>query len=551
MADAPQRAINPYIIAVSVMLATFMEVLDTTVVNVAIPHVSGNLGATYEEGTWVVTSYLVSNAIILPMSGWLASRFGRRRLLMLCAGGFTLTSVLCGAATSLPWLIFFRVLQGIAGGGLQPLAQAVLLESFPREKHGQAMAVYGFGVVMAPILGPTLGGWITDQYSWRWIFYINVPFGLLSLLLMSRFVHDPDYLRVPHVRGADAGRSRVDLWGIGFLALGLGTLQVILDTGQRKDWFAHHDIRWLTLFCVAGLVAFVIREFVFRDPVVDLRALRDRSFAVGTALMTCVGFTLYGSLVILPMYLENLLGYPALQAGLALSPRGLGSMCAMPVVGVLTSKFDARKLLGFGLGLGCLTMLQLSWLNLNAGYWDVFWPQVLQGVAMGFMFIPLSAAAVSHIAKERMGNATSIFNLMRNIGGSTGIALMTTLLARRAQFHQNQLVARVTPYDASTQRMLHQFQLYFRSMGADAYTAGQRAYAAIYGMIQQQAAMLSFVEAFWINAAIFACMLPLLLLMADPRRRIEIPEATRKLPEKRVVTEEATAKEEEPQLVEW
>jgi DHA2 family multidrug resistance protein len=508
----PRPAINPYIIAISVMLATFMEVLDTTIVNVAIPHVSGNLGATYEEGTWVVTSYLVSNAIILPMSGWLAAKFGRRRLLLLCVAGFTLTSVLCGAATSLSWLIFFRVMQGVTGGGLQPLAQAVLLESFPPEKHGHAMAFYGLGVVIAPILGPTLGGFITDHYSWRWVFYINVPFGLLSLFLMSRFVHDPEYLR-------HKSEKRVDLWGIGLLAVGLGTLQVILDTGQRKDWFGHNDIRILTVFCVVGLMAFIIRELLVEDPIVDLRALKDSSFAIGTGLMTFVGFTLYGSLVILPMYLENLLGYPALQAGLALSPRGLGSLIAMPIVGVLTSKYDARKLLAFGFSLGAFTMWQLSSLNLNSGYWDVFWPQVLQGAAMGCMFIPLSAAAVSHIAKQKMGNATSIFNLMRNIGGSAGIALMTTFLARRSQLHHNHLVARVTPYDPTAQQMFQQFRQYFISIGSDAATATQRAWAALDGMVQRHAAMLAFVEAFWVNALIFMAMIPFAALLANPHSR--------------------------------
>jgi MFS transporter, DHA2 family, multidrug resistance protein len=507
-----RQAINPYVIAISVMLATFMEVLDTTIVNVAIPHVSGNLGATYEEGTWVVTSYLVSNAIILPMAGWLASRFGRRRLLILCVAGFSITSVLCGAATSLTWLIIFRILQGVTGGGMQPLAQAVLLESFPPEKHGQAMAAYGLGVVIAPILGPTLGGFITEHYTWRWVFYINVPFGLISLFLMSRFVHDPEYLRHKE-------RKPVDLWGIGLLAVGLGTLQVILDTGQRKDWLGHQDIRLLTVFCVVGLIAFIVRELMVEHPIVDLRALKDRSFAVGTGLMTFVGFTLYGSLVILPMYLENLLGHSALIAGLELSPRGLGSLLAMPIIGVLTSKYDPRKILTFGFGLGAYTMWRLSALNMNAGYWDIFWPQVWQGVAMGCMFIPLSAAAVSHIAKQKMGNATSIFNLMRNIGGSAGIALMTTLIARRSQLHHNHLVARVTPYDLSTQQMFQQFRAYFIAVGSDAATATQRAYAALDGMVQKHAAMLAFVEAFWVNAVIFLVMIPFAALLADPHVR--------------------------------
>lgn len=505
-------AINPWLITLSVMLATFMEVLDTTVVNVAIPHVSGNLGATYEEGTWVVTSYLVSNAIILPMSGWLATYFGRRRILLLCVAGFTATSVACGAATSLSWLIIFRILQGLTGGGMQPLAQAIMLESFPPKKHGIAMAAYGIGVILAPILGPTLGGWITDNYSWRWIFYINLPVGLLSLFLMSQFVHDPDYMK-------NGDKQPVDLWGIGFLALGLGTLQVILDTGQRKDWFGSDNIRFLTVVCVVGLIAFLIREFMTRYPVVDLRALADRSFATGVVLISGVGFSLYGSLVLLPMYLQTLLGYPSLQAGLALSPRGIGSLFMMPITGILTSKYDPRKLIAVGFGAGAWSMYALATLNLNAGYWDIFWPQVVQGMAMSFMFIPLSAVAISHIAKVKMGNATSIFNLTRNIGGSFGIAVMTTLLARRQQLHQNRLIEHTTSYDLGFQQLISGLKSTFISTGADAATALERAYAAAYGMVQKQAAMLAFVDAFWIMAVVFVLMIPLVAIMENPRKR--------------------------------
>jgi MFS transporter, DHA2 family, multidrug resistance protein len=501
--------VNPWIVTCSVMLATFMEILDTTVVNVSIPHIAGNLAATVEEGTWVVTSYLVSNAVILPMSGWLANHVGRKRLLLGCVAGFTLTSLCCGLATSLPMLIFFRVMQGLTGGGLQPLAQAILLETFPREKHGQAMAAFGIGILLAPILGPTLGGWITDNYSWRWIFYLNLPVGLISLLMMKSFVFDPPYIR--------RGTGRVDLWGIGFLALGFGTLQVVLDTGQRKDWFSSPYIRMFAVACVAGLLLFIIRELNTAHPVVDLRALRDRSFSTGVFLISMLGFSLYASLVLLPIYLQTLLGYPAYQAGLALSPRGLGSLLTTPLVGYLTSKVDPRKLLVFGLLLGSFTMFQLSGLNLDAGYNDILWPQILQGVALSFLFIPLMAASMAGISKEKMGNATSIFNLMRNIGGSFGIAIMTTFLVRRTQMHQSHLAEKVTPGSLEAQRIVQQMQAWFYASGADSQAAHRKALGALYGMVQRHASMLSFVESFWIMGVIFLAIIPFLWLLRNPR----------------------------------
>jgi DHA2 family multidrug resistance protein len=493
------------------MTATFMELLDTTVVNVAIPHISGNLAATVEEGTWVVTSYLVANAIILPMSGWLARYLGRKNLLLMCVSGFTLTSLLCGLATTLPALIFFRVLQGLTGGGLQPLAQAILLETFPREKHGHAMAAFGIGILLAPILGPTLGGWITDSYSWRWIFYLNLPVGVFSVAMIYRFVFDPPYIR----RSA----NHVDLWGIGLLAVGLGALQVVLDTGQRKDWFSSDYIRFFATLSVVGLVALVIRELMVKEPIVDLRALANRTFSAGVFLIMQVGFVLYASLVLLPIYLQTLLGYPAYNAGLALSPRGIGSLATMPVTGYLTSKIDPRKIIVVGLILGAITMFQLSHLNLNAGYWDIFWPQVVQGIALAFLFIPLMALSMSGIPKEKMGNATSIFNLMRNIGGSFGIAIMTTFLARRAQFHQSNLVANITPGNLKAQAMLAGMQQWFHIHGIDSVTAHRKALAATYRLVQAHAAMLSFVEAFWLMGIVFLAMLPFLLLLRYSRRR--------------------------------
>ena len=516
MDASPQRAINPWVVTFSVMLATFMEVLDTTVVNVSIPHIAGNLAATNEEGTWVVTSYLVSNAIVLPISGWLANHMGRKRLLLTCVAGFTLTSLCCGLATSLTQLIIFRVLQGLTGGGLQPLAQAILLETFPKERHGHAMAAFGIGILLAPILGPTLGGWITDNYSWRWIFYLNLPVGILSLILMNRFVFDPHYVK--------RGNGKVDLWGIGFLALGIGSLQVFLDTGQRKDWFASNYIRTFAVLCAFGLVALIIRELMTDHPVVDLRVLKNRSFSSGVFLISMLGFVLYASLVLLPLYLQELMGYPAYNSGLALSPRGIGALLFTPLAGHLTTKTDPRRLLVVGMVLGSITMFQLSGLNLYAGFWDIFWAQVLQGVALSFLFIPLMALAMSRIQPEKMGNATSIFNLMRNIGGSVGIAIMTTFLARRTQMHQNHLIANVRPGSIMTLRMLQGMRGNFYAHGADAATASRKGLAAMYGLVQQHASMLAFVEAFWIMGVVFLLMIPFLPLLQYSRpKRAEKP----------------------------
>ncbi len=497
----------------SVMLATFMEILDTTVVNVSIQHIAGSLASTVEEGTWVVTSYLVSNAIILPMSGWLANRFGRRRLILACVAGFTVTSVLCAVATSLEWLIVFRVLQGLTGGGMQPMAQAIMLESFPKEKHGVAMGAYGIGIIFAPIMGPMLGGYITDNYSWRWIFYLNAPIGLLSLLLMLKFVWDPPYIK-PQKGG-------VDLWGMGFLAVGLGSLQIVLDTGQRKDWFASDFICFYAILCVAGLILLVIRELWIDHPVVDLRALADSTFAAGVFLISIVGFILYASLVLLPIYLQTLLGFPAYTAGKALSPRGVGSLCATPIVGILTSKIDPRKILACGFILGALTMFDLSHLNVYAGYWDIFWPQVIQGIAMSCMFIPLMALSMARISKEKMGNATSIFNLTRNIGGSFGIAVMTTFLTRRNQFHYARLGESLTAGSIETQQVLAGLKSWFRTHGEDPYTAGQKALGALNGMLQKQASMLSFVEAFWIMAVMFLAMPAFLFFLRRPDHQVK------------------------------
>ena len=503
-----QRQINPWLIAVSVMLATFMEVLDTTVVNVSLPHIAGSLSVTIDEATWALTSYLVANAIILPMTGWLASVFGRKNLLMISVVGFTIASFLCGLAPTLGTLIFFRIVQGATGGALQPLSQAVLLESFPPQDRGKAMGLWGLGVVVAPILGPVLGGWLTDSYSWRWVFYINIPVGIASLVMTKMFIFDPPYL--------SREKRRIDYWGIGMLAVGIGTLQFVLDKGQEADWFSSNTIVALSVISAVTLIALIWHLLHTDDPVVDLRVFKARSYAVGVFLMTVVGFVLYGSLVLLPIMLQTLLGYPSLQAGIAMAPRGIGSFFMMPITGALTGRFDARKLLSIGLVVGGGTLLWLSYLNLQAGYWDIFWPQLVQGAGLALLFVPLTTVSMDPIPREKMGNATSLFNLMRNIGGSIGIATTGTMIARNQQRVTATLGENISAYDPTSQNMFLQMRAAFMAAGSDAVTATDRAYAALFGMLQRQAAMVSFVGLFQLLGVVFLLLIPLVLLMKRP-----------------------------------
>jgi DHA2 family multidrug resistance protein len=494
------------------MFGTFMEVLDTTVVNVSLPHIAGSLSASIDEATWVLTSYLVANAIILPITGWLSSRFGRKNLLMASVVGFTTSSFLCGLAPTLPLLVFFRILQGAAGGCLQPLSQAVLLEAFPAEERGKAMGFWGLGIVVAPVMGPVLGGWLTDNYSWRWVFYINIPVGIASILMTMRYVFDPPYLK--RMKGI------VDYWGIGLLVLWVGGLQVVLDKGQQEDWFASPFIRTFTIVAVLSLIAFLAREFITRHPVVNLRVFRYRTYAAGVFLMTIVGFVLYGSLVLLPLWLQTLLGYPSLQAGMALAPRGLGSMLGMPIVGSLVGKFDPRRILAMGLAVGAFTLFEFSRLNLQAGYWDFFWPQFAQGFALSMLFVPLTTITMSPIAREGMGNSTSLFNLMRNIGGSIGIAMVTTLDTRFTQKYVNRLVENVTPFDPNAIQLLDRFRSMWQGTGSGPGLADQQSLASMFGLVQRQAAMLAFVELFRALALIFLLMIPLLLIMKKPPKGV-------------------------------
>ena len=505
----PEKHVNPWVVAVAVMFATFMEVLDTTVVNVSLPHIASSMSATTDEATWALTSYLVANAIILPMTGWLAGRFGRKNLLLLSTTGFTLASFLCGAAPNLALLVVFRIIQGATGGALQPLSQAVLLESFKPEERGRAMGFWAIGIVVAPILGPVVGGWLTENYSWRWVFYINLPVGIIAVLMTRLFVFDPPYLR--------RESQGIDYWGMGLLVVGIGALQFVLDKGQQEDWFASAMITTFAVVSITALVALVVYELRTPHPIVDLRLFANRSYAVGVFLMTVLGFALYGSLVLLPIMLQTLFGYSSLAAGEAMAPRGIGSLFMMPLVGVMTAYIDPRKLLTAGLIVGGATMLWLGNINLEAGYWNFVWPQVLQGLGLSLLFVPLTTVSMATIAPERMGYATSLFNLMRNIGGSIGIAVTGTMLSRSRQAFGSLLGEHVTIFDSTTSQVLAQLKATFLARSGDPVSATSQAYVVMYGMVQRQAAMVSFVMIFRVIGILFFIMIPLVLLMRRPK----------------------------------
>jgi len=493
----------------TVMLATFMEVLDTSVANVSLPHIAGNLSASLDESTWVLTSYLVANAIILPMGGWFSMLFGRKRFYMICVALFTASSFLCGLAPSLGALIFFRVLQGIGGGALQPVSQAILVESFPREKHGMAMAVFGMGVVVAPVIGPTLGGWITDNYTWRWIFYINIPVGILALVLTWFLVHDPPYL----VRRRISDGLKIDYIGFGLLALGLGALEVVMDEGQKEDWFGSHFITtWAAIMAVC-LVAVVFWELRQKEPVIDFHVLKDRNYALATLSMLVLGFVLYASTALMPMFLQSLLGYTAMLSGLVLSPGGIVVVVCLPVVGILVRKIQARWLVIFGVAMSSIGLFLMSKFTLGIDYRTAVWSRIVQSFGMAFLFVPISAAAFAYIPKERTSYATGLFNLARNIGGSAGIATATTLLARRAQFHQAVLVSHLTPYDGRFREAIAGTTAMLQAKGSSAVDAGAQAHGLIYGSVLRQAGMLAFSDAFWVMGVLFLLIIPLMILM--------------------------------------
>jgi DHA2 family multidrug resistance protein len=511
----PEGNINPWVIAVTVTLATFMEVLDTSIANVALPHISGNLSAGADESTWVLTSYLVSNAIVLPLSGWLSSLIGRKRFYMSCVALFTVSSFLCGLAPSLGVLVLFRIIQGIGGGGLQPSEQAILNDTFPLEKRGMAFAVYGLAVVVAPTIGPWLGGWITDNFSWRWIFYINVPVGIISLLLTSVLVSDPPYMKRASVKRG----FRIDYIGIGLISLGLGSMQIILDKGQRDDWLSSNFIVCFFVLMIIGIVAGIFWELREKEPVVDLRMLKDRNFALSTLAMFFLGFVLYSSTVLIPQLLQELLGYTAQLAGMALSPGGAVIMCMMPVVGFLVSKVDTRILITFGCIVSSTALFVMAGWNLGLDYRHAVLARMLQSFGLAFLFIPINVSAFAYVPREKTNMGTGIINLARNIGASVGIATVTTLLQRRTQVHQSQLAEHVNGYSAAYRNMLNGTQTRLVSAGSGLAQASAQAHGMIYNTVQRQAAMLAFLDNFKMLGVVFLAVVPVLLLLKKPKAR--------------------------------
>lgn len=497
---------NKWLVAVTVMLPTLIEIVDMSIVNVSLGNIRGSLSAGIDESTWVITSYLVANAIIIPISGWLSRFFGRKRYLIFSISLFTFSSFMCGSAWSLTSLIFFRVVQGIGGGALQPISQAILFETFPSEQRGMAMAIFGIGIMFGPIIGPLMGGWITDNWSWPWIFYINVPIGLLSVVMVLFFIVDPAYMK--------RVKMKIDYMGIMLLATGIGCLQVILDLGQRRDWFASDLILWLAIISVTSLATFVVVELLFAEhPVVNLRLFKNITFSTGNIVMFFIFFNLFGSIVLLPIYLQTLMGYTAFLAGLVLGPGGLATMVVMPIMGKLITKINPKGILAFGIITCAYSTHLMSRFSLDADFYSIAWPRILLGIGMGFTVIPLMTLAFSFIKKEEMGNATGIFNLLRNLGGSFGVAFISTMIARRAQFHQFHLVEHLTPFDTSYQVTSSHASQFLQYRGFDASVAQHGGASAIYGQLLRQASMLSFNDVFYLLSIFLTCTLPLLLFI--------------------------------------
>jgi DHA2 family multidrug resistance protein len=508
---------NPWLIGVVVAVAAFMEVLDTSIANVALPYIGGNLGASTDQSTWVLTSYLVSNAVVLPISGWLASVLGRKRFFMTCLAIFTVSSLLCGFAPSLGAIILFRILQGAGGGGLQPMAQAILADTFPPEKRGLAFALYGVTVIVAPTIGPTLGGWITDSYSWRWIFFINLPIGILALFLVYRLIDDP-----PWAKRKSGAVSRIDYVGMSLLVLGVGALQVMLDKGQEDDWFGSHFILTLGVLAVVGLVSLVIWEWYSKNPVIEVRLFKNLNFLAANGMMFVLGLMLFASLVMMPLFLQSLLGYTAESAGLVLSGGGLLLLFMMPMIGVLSSKVQARYLIAFGWFALSIGMYYSSrQLNLGISFRSASMIRLVQVFGLGFLFVPINLASYVGMPTEKSSSVAGLVNFMRNIGSSVGTSMVTTVIARRAQFHQVHLVANVAPGQLSFSQAAQALTARIFASGVDAAGATRQAYAIIYRTVIIQATTLAYVDTYLVLAVIAAAMfvLSFALRKNDPGAR--------------------------------
>jgi DHA2 family multidrug resistance protein len=511
---AETKRVNPWLIAVVVSIATFMEVLDTSIANVALAHIAGNLGASQDESTWVLTSYLVSNAIIMPLSGWLSSVFGRKRFYMSCVAIFTISSFLCGFAPSLGWLLFFRVLQGVGGGGLAPSEQAILADTFEPRQRGMAFALYGLSVVVAPAIGPTIGGWITDNYNWRWIFYINVPFGILSLFLTNWLVTD----------SANAKRETAALWkkglnidyiGFGLVTLGLGALQIVLDKGQEDDWFGSKFILILAIIAGIGLVSAVVWELVFaKDPVVDLSLLKNRSFLFSNILMFIMGFILNTTTALFPQFTQEVLGYDATTAGLTLMAGGFTLMLMMPFAGIAASRFQPKYLVALGITGTAMAMYHMTSWSSTSSFSAIAWSRVFQCISLPFFFIPINTLAYLDLPPGKSNAASALLNLFRNLGGAVGISIATTLLTRREQFHQDRLSAYATPFNEIFRRDLKSTAAIFGT----GQHAKDQALSALYSGIQEQAAVLSYIDVFWLVSLFCIPAIILVLFVRNVKR---------------------------------
>ena len=510
---------NPWLVALTVTLATFMEVLDTSIANVALPHMAGSLGASQEEATWVLTSYLVSSAIVLPISGWLATRYGRKRFYMTCVVMFTVCSFLCGIAQSLPMLILARILQGAGGGGLAPSEQAILADTFPVSKRGQAFAVYGMAVVVAPAIGPTLGGWITDNFNWHWIFFINIPIGILSIILSNRMVEDPPYLKEERKKV-----GRVDTVGLGLITLGVGCLEFVLDKGQEKDWFGDTKITTFFILAMCTLVAFVIWEWNHEDPIVDLKLLKVRNFGTAIFLQFILGMVLFGSTVLIPQFLQVLMGYTAERAGMALSPAGFLMMLMMPIAGRLIGKMDARLLVSIGYAVTALGLYNLTRLDLQTSFGSIVLWRMFQVSGLAFVFIPISTLNYIGVPFNKNNQISSFSNFSRNLGGSVGTAMLTTFLQRTQQVHQSTLGANIVAGSERYSQFIDNTKHSLMQLGQTSDQASQTAVGHAYQMLLQQSSMLSYMNAFWLLSVIIACLIPLPFIMRKPPAMKKAPQ---------------------------
>jgi MFS transporter, DHA2 family, multidrug resistance protein len=511
--DGEKPVVNPWFIAIAVMLATFMEVLDTSVANVALNHIAGNLSASTDEATWVLTSYLVSNAVVLPATGWLSRFFGRKRFLITCIVIFTLSSALCGLASSLGMLIVARIIQGVGGGALQPIAQTILLESFPREKRGTAMSVYAIGVVVAPILGPTLGGWLTDNYSWRWVFYINIPIGILAVILCSILLEDPAYIK-------NSKPGRIDFVGFALLTIWIGCLQVMLDKGQDADWLYSTLIQALAWGAAIGFCAFIVWELRVEHPIVNLRILKNGNLAIGSLLLFLVGAILYGTTAVLPLFLQNLISYTSYNAGLVMSPRGFGAILGSIVSGRILAnpKIDGRAWIGGGFAILALSMYMFGNLTIQIAPSNIILPIVISGFSVTCIFVPMTTFSMASISRENMGEASGLTNLLRNLGGSVGISAITTMVARSTQTHQALLVGHLSMYNPVFNDHIAKMQAALTPQIGSA-AAHDQAYGLTYQTLLQQASLASYVDQFRLLVIVCLLCVPLVFLFKRPTRR--------------------------------